>query len=153
MTVGERCGLVTRAEIPGVRILGRPFKPLAVGLLLSGFTLAFNTILLYTDQSSLIPIPGGVVQSQSVAAPASLAALVMGLFAAVGIALMVIAWLSRSQRIYEYGLLLSFGAWTARWIGIALDGNAIYAVLPLSMSIMAAGAYWLERVDEHDGMR
>ena len=51
------------------------------------------------------------------------------------------------------GLLLAFGAWTSRWIGIALDQDYWYAMLPFAVSIMAAGAYWLERADEHDGVQ
>lgn len=145
---------MTRAEIPGLAVLGRPFKPLAVGLIIGGFTLSVNTLLLFFGTNPAIPIPGddNVGSRALETAPATYAALAMGLFAGLGNILMVVAWIVRKQRIYEYGLLLSFGAWTARWIGIALDGDPWYAMLPFAVSFMAAGAYWLERADEHDGM-
>ena len=147
--------MVTRGEIPGVRILGRPFKPSAVGLIIGGFTLTVNTLLLFFGSHPAIPIPGDDNIGANVleTAPSSIAALVMGLFAGASVLLMVLAWGIRSQRIYEFGLLLSFGAWTSRWFGIALDQEFWYAMLPFAVSIMAVGAYWLERADEHDGMQ
>lgn len=142
---------MTRAEIQSFRPFGRPFKPLATGLILGGFTLAANTFILFIGNDPSIPVPG---QSEpSIVAPQTISSLLMGIFAGLSVLLMLIAWIRKSQTIYEHGLLLSFGAWTARWIGIALDGQPWYAVLPLSVSIMAAGAYWLEREDDYDGMK
>jgi hypothetical protein len=146
---------MTRGDLPGVKIFGRAFKPFAVGLIIGGFTLSVNTLLLFFGNHLAIPIPGddNIGSRTLETAPSTIAALVMGLFAGLGTLLMVYAWIIRSQRIYEYGLLLSFGAWTARWIGIALDGEPWYAMLPFAVSFMAAGAYWLERADERDEMR
>lgn len=145
---------MTRGDLPGLRLFGRPFKPLAVGLLIGGFTLSVNTIMLFINGRSTIPIPGdingdGILETAST----SVASLIMGLFSALGLILMMLAWVRRNQPMYEWGLLFCFGAWTARWIGIALDGDLWYAMLPFAVSFMAAGAYWLERADEHDGMK
>ena len=142
-----------RGDLPGVRILGRPFKPMAVGLIITGFALSVNTFLLYFDGRAYIPLPSPDGCSWLQVAGADLASFVMGLFTGLGLLLMVFAWVVRSQRIYEFGLLFSFGGWTARWMGLALEGSHWYSALPFGVSIMAAGAYWLERSDDKDGMQ
>ena len=133
---------MTRAELVGVQIWGRPFKPLAVGMIVGGTTLTINTVLAFLELHTGIPIPG-----QSTTGPGTLAALLMGIFAGVGVFLMVLAWVIRSQRMYEWGLLLAFGGWVSRFVGITLDGDTWYALLPLSFALMAGGSYVLETVD------
>ena len=133
--------MVTRAELSRVSVLGRPFKPLAVGLIVGGTTLSVNTILAFLGADPRIPVPDGG------SAATHLASLLMGFFAGLGVFLMVFAWIIRSQRVYEWGLLLSFGGWNARWVGMALDGDAAYALLPFSFALMAGGAYILETMD------
>lgn len=135
-------------------IWGRPFKPMAVGLILGGVTLSVNTLVLFFGARVAIPIPGddNIGVSALETAPATTAAFVMGLLAGAGVLMMISAWVFRSQRIYEFGLLLTFGAWTACWIGVALDGAPWYAMFPFTVSFMAAGTYWLEREDDAEGM-
>lgn len=135
-------------------IWGRPFKPMAVGLIIGGMTLSVNTLLLFFGGLATIPVPGDDILDVSAleTAPTTVAALIMGLLAGSGVLLMMFAWVFRSQRIYEFGLLLTFGAWTACWIGVALDGAPWYAMFPFTVSFMAAGTYWLEREDDAEGM-
>lgn len=140
---------MTRGDVPGKRIMNRPFKPMAVGLLIVGTTLAVNVGLWFTGNDAGIPLPG----DSSNTGFGSFDTAATGLFAAIGLLLMFVAWILRNQRMYEFGLLFSFGAWTARWIGITLDGQLWYATLPLGVSVMAAGAYWLERIDDRNGMK
>ncbi len=137
---------MTRGDLPGMRLFNRPVKPMAVGLIVMGTNLAINTFLLYYSDKSYIPLPGELTAQYSVFA------LIMGIFSGLGVTLMVTAWILRSQRLYEFGLLLSFGGWTSRWIGLSLDGQPWYAMLPFGMTLMTASAYWLERADERDGM-
>ena len=81
------------------------------------------------------------------------AALLMGIFAGLGVFLMIFAWVIRSQRVYEFGLLFAFGGWVARAVGIALDGQVPYSLLPVSFALMAGGAYVLETMDERKPAR
>lgn len=145
---------MTRAEVSTIRIFGkdvfrgRPFKPLAVGLIIAGFTLAVNSLhpaFSLNAGPSDIPQPADPSLSWSV--------LLMGLFAATGLILMVFAWIVRKQKMYEIGLLLSMAAWISRSVALGLDGHPWYATFPLSMAVMAAGAYWLEQLDTEDSVR
>jgi hypothetical protein len=130
---------MTRAEIPSIQILGRPFKPLAVGLILATGTMGLNALLQLLHQGTVVATPSSLPP-------------ILGLLAVASVVLMVTAWVIRSQRIYEIGLVLSVGAWAFRGFGLLLDGGGLGFMFPISMMVMAAGAFLLERADERAGM-
>ncbi len=129
----------TRAELPNVTILNRPFKPLAVGLIVSTGTVGINSLNQLIKGSVLVPTP-------EVLSP------VLGTLAIISITLMFVAWIIRNQRIYEISLILAVGAWAFRGIGLLLDGGGFAFMFPISMMIMAGGAFLLERADERATM-
>ena len=130
---------MTRAEIPSIQILNRPFKPLAVGLILSTGTVGLNAIYQLYFNKTIVSTPASI-------------SLVLGLLALASVIFMIYAWISRSQRLYEIGLVLAVGAWAFWCIGLLLDGGGFGFMFPLAMMTMAAGAFLLERADERDGM-
>lgn len=136
MTTGT---FMTRAEIPSIQILGRPFKPLAVGLILATGTMGLNSLLQLLGQGTVVLTPESLPP-------------VLGVLAVASVVLMVCAWLVHSQRTYEVGLVLAVGAWAFRGFGLLLDGGGLGFMFPLSMMVMAAGAFLLERADERAGM-
>lgn len=125
---------MTRGDVPGTNVFGRPFKPMAVGLIVASLAVCVDTVL---HKFGIHPIAINV-DSQAGGIIAGLAAL-----------LMIVAWIIRSQRIYEIGLLLVMGAWFARVVEMILMGNAGNSFIPLSMSFMAGGAYWLEKISDN----
>ena len=120
---------MTYGEVPGKAIFGRPFKPLAVGLIIGSTNIIVDRVAVL-----LIGHPTLVISTPY----ASLLAL-------LGTVLMMGAWLARSQNVYEVGLLLTVGAWVTRAMEITLLGEYASAVSPFSFAVMAGGAYWLER--------
>ncbi len=130
---------MTRAEIPSIQIFGRPFKPLAVGLILATGTMGLNSLLQLLGQGTVVLTPESLPP-------------VLGVLAVASVVLMVCAWLVHSQRTYEVGLVLAVGAWAFRGFGLLLDGGGLGFMFPLSMMVMAAGALLLERADERAGM-
>lgn len=126
--------MTTHGDVPGTTILGRPYKPLAVGLIIAAtayFADSALRIVGHTNHPLLTlgsPVAGVV---------AGVAAVVMG-----------VSWGIRSQSLYEGGLLLALGALAARAVEVALLGNWFNALLPLAMACMAGGAYWLEMIDD-----
>ena len=128
--------MTTHGEIPGTTILGRPFKPLAVGLIALSFIFA-------ADAASRVFGTGHP--------PLTLSAPIAGAVAGLAGAAMTAAWLVRSQVVYEAGLLLIMGALWTRAVEVALLGNPFDGALPATVAAMAAGAYWLEKID--DGSR
>ena len=130
---------MTRAEIPSIQILGRPFKPLAVGLILATGTMGLNSLLQLLGQGTVVTTPESLPP-------------ILGVLAVASVVLMMSAWLVRSQRTYEVGLVLSVGAWAFRGFGLLLDGGGLGFMFPISMMVMAAGAFLLERADERAGM-
>lgn len=128
--------MTTHGEIPGTRIWGRPFKPLAVGLI---------TVAVVYSADAVLRIAGHEHALLTFGSPAA------GVLSLIAAALMVAAWWIRSQAVYEAGLLLMMGALTARAVEVALLGNATNGALPLAMAVMAGGAYWLEKIDDGSG--
>lgn len=124
----------THGEIPGTTLAGRPFKPLAVGLV------ALAAIF-FTDSVGRMLGVGGL----------TLGAPVAGLVAGAAGAAMMLAWLIRSQAVYEAGLLLIMGALWTRAVEVALLGNPFDGALPMTVAVMAGGAYWLEKIDDGSG--
>lgn len=126
---------MTRAELPNVRILGRPFKPLAVGLIMASGFLGMNQFLVLMGFESLVDTPSGSIGG-------------IGLAAVLSVIGMIISWIGNWQALYKHSLLLCMGAWVARAFSQALDGAWGSAVFPLAFATMAGGAYILEAVDE-----
>ena len=126
---------MTRADAGQIRFWGRPFKPLAVGLITASVTLAVNQFVVICGKEPLIVTPSGAV---GLIGFASMAA-VLGMF---------VSWLGNWQRLYQWSLLLCMGAWVARSMSLALDTQYVPSMLPFSFALMAGGAYVLETLDE-----
>lgn len=124
----------THGDIPGTHILGRPFKPLAVGLIIGSTVLGVDFIIHQLTNTH------NLTQYTPFAS----------MFAILGVIGMVGAWIIRSQRVYELSLLLIMGVWCARAIEIFLLGNEANALLPFAISFMAGGAYWLEKITDNN---
>ena len=130
---------MTRAEIPTIQIFNRPFKPLAVGLILATGTVGLNAVYQLFFHTAIVTAPTSISP-------------VLGLIALLSVGCMVYAWVTRTQRLYEIGLVFAVGAWAFQGVGLLLDGGGFGFIFPLSMMTMAAGAFLLERADERDGM-
>lgn len=130
---------MTRAEIPSIQIFQRPFKPLAIGLIIATGTTAINAILQIINGDTIITTP--------ISTPP-----ILGLLALISVGTMVLAWFIRNQKLYEIGLVFAVGAWAFRGIGLFIDGGGLGFMFPIAMMTMAAGAFLLERADQRDGM-
>lgn len=129
---------MTRAEIPTIQIFNRPFKPLAVGLILATGTVGLNAVYQLFFNTSIVTTPSSISP-------------LLGLLALLSVGFMIYAWVSRMQRLYEIGLVFAVGAWAFQGVGLLIDGGFGF-MFPLSMMTMAAGAFLLERADERVGM-
>jgi hypothetical protein len=119
----------TPAEIPRVRLWGRPVKPMAIGILMA---------------LSAVSINGWV----GIAKPAGYDR-VLAVVAGITLALMLCSWCSRSQKIFEWSLLFTAGIFTARAAGVALEvGHPAAGLLPMSVAVLAGGSYILEKADQ-----
>ena len=131
---------MTRAELPNVRILGRPFKPLAVGLIMATGFLGMNQFLVSMGFEPLVSTPSGSIGGIGLAA----------VFSVLG---MIVSWIVNWQVLYKYSLLLCMGAWVARGFSQIMGGEWALAVFPLAFAMMAGGSYILETVDEFADIR
>ena len=119
----------TPAEIPKVTLLGRPVKPLAIGILIALFAIGVNGYQ-YIAQSSGYDQPLAVV-------------------AVLTLLLMLSSWCLRSQKMFEWSLLFTAGIFTARAAGVALEvGHPVAGLLPFSVAVLAGGSYILEKADQ-----
>lgn len=124
---------MSRADLPN-RILGRPVKPLALGLIICLIAVALNAF-----------VPSGLSAGEYDQP--------LSLIAFLTLVLMVVSWLRRSQHLFEWSLLLSTGIFTARSVAVALEsGQPTFSLLPFGVAALAGGSYVLERADEKDGM-
>lgn len=119
----------TRGEIPGTDLLGRPFKPLALGMILGTSVLSADFLL-------------NIFREPILTAQTPYAGF-FGLFAITG---MVLGWGIRSQKIYEISLLLIMGIWISRSVELTMIVSLADGLLPFALAFMAGGAYWLEKV-------
>lgn len=131
---------MTRAELPNARILGRPFKPLAVGLIMASGFLGMNQFLVLMGFEPLVSTPSGSIGGIGLAA----------VFSVLG---MIVSWIVNWQVLYKYSLLLCMGAWVARGFSQIMGGEWALAVFPLAFAMMAGGSYILETVDEFADIR
>lgn len=120
----------TQAELPRVVWLGRPVKPLAVGLIIALLAVTINTRWPVADSGGSYDDP-------------------VGLLAAATLIVMFASWVRRSQRMYEWALLFTAGVFVARAVGVALFSDyALTGMLPFSVAVLAGGSYVLERAGD-----
>ena len=114
-----------------ITILGRPVKPVALGLALAMATLLTTGI---TGTGLL----GGTHWGNAVAVAA-----------AGALVLFVVGWVRGSQRLAEWALGGAFFAMAARTVFLFITAGAGQPAPWLSgaLCIIAGGSYWLERVD------
>lgn len=114
-----------------ITILGRPVKPVALGLALAMVTLLSTGVA----GTGLL---GGTHWGYAVAAAA-----------AGALALFAVGWFAGSQRLAEWALAGAFFTLTARTAFLFITTGAGHPApwLSLSLCIIAGGSYWLERVD------
>lgn len=126
---------MTRGDLDGLLIMGRPLKPVALGLSLSMIVLTvFNTSDLGILRDAVI---GDVV----------------GIMAAISASCLIAGWVFRSQHMAEAGLFIAGLTMVLRSAFLfALVGIGNIGVwLGVGTAIVALGAFLLERVDENRG--
>ena len=112
--------------------LGRPVKPLAIGLILALLPIAFNGWVVALGGQTLLNSTGDDMA--------------IGIVATLALLLMFVGWVVKSQWTFEAALLFVVGAFTARaFMVLFLDPYPLEAMLPLSVAVFAAGAFVLER--------
>ncbi len=124
---------MSRADLPN-RIWGRPIKPLAIGLIICLIAVTLNAF-----------VPSGLSAGEY--------DYPLSMIAFLTLVLMAVSWVKKSQRLFEWSLLLSTGIFTVRAATVAIEsGRPTFALLPLGVAVLAARSYVLERADERDGM-
>lgn len=128
---------MTRGDLGGITLLGRPVKPLALAIAISTGTVFWFNLVLNSD--ILV---------------ASLAGDVVGIVGGVSCVLLFAAWWRSSQTLLELGLLLASGTWVARlFTVIFLQGFGFYGVyLSIAWTLACVSAYLLETWDDNDGL-
>ena len=116
-----------------IKFLGRPVKPVALGIVIY---MAVFVVANLADVGVFGPSRYGDVIS---------------VVAASALGLLVSAWVINSQRLTEYGLLISgtvfFIRGTFLWLTRSWERQDVYFMI--AMTIIAAGSFWLERVDSN----
>ena len=126
---------MTAGDLEGVTVMGRPIKPVALGL----------TILML---SLLVINLTGVGELTG-----TLLARVIAVMAGTAAVTLVAGWVWRSQRMAQAGLLLAAIVYITRSAFIALDSGigSIGVWLGGGAGVIAAGAYLLETWDSDRG--
>lgn len=123
---------MTRGDVPGVRLLGRPFKPVALGLTLN---------MLIVAQSNFRGVDRGTIEPLST---------IVAVLATVAVAFLILGWVMRLQRLAEAGLLLTAAVYMTRAAFIQFTNAWDQAVFfSLAAAIIAGGSYYLEVADRH----
>jgi hypothetical protein len=116
-----------------ISVFGRPVKPVSLG-----FAVFMITFTVYNIRNT------GVFG-------ASRWGDVIAVVAGASFVLLMVAWVRNSQRLAEYGLLLSGTVFTIRGMFLLLtfgfDRQDVY--FSLGTAIIAFGSYFLERVDPY----
>lgn len=114
-------------------VLGRPVKPVAVGLIVAMAALVLTGLV----GTGLL---GGTHWGYTVAVAA-----------AASFVTFIVAWVRCSQRLAEAALALAFFTMSARtvFLFITVGASQPAAWLSLSLTIVAGGSYWLERGDSN----
>jgi hypothetical protein len=119
--------MMSKGDLDGIRVWGRPFKPVAFGLTLA---------MLIIAQSNLRGLDRGTIPPLSYMVAA---------IAGAAIGFMVAGWVTGRQRLEEAGLLLVVAAYATRAAFIQINNPWDQAVFfSLSTVIIAGGAYMLE---------
>jgi len=123
---------MTGGDLSKVQLFGRPIKPLAFAIMLSGATIFYFNIVIST----------GILVDTFLGD-------VVGVAAGVSCALLFIGWWVRSQRLAEMGLVLGAGTWVSRaFVALFIEGWSFYGVyLSVAWAIACVGAYLLETFD------
>ena len=126
---------MTKGDLDGLLVFGRPVKPLALGMTVLMVALTVQNVF-------HVGAFGDLILGDVVAALSSVAAVTLFL-----------GWWRSSQRMAELGLLLAATVYVTRSAFLLFIGEpateGIY--LGLGAAVMAGGAYLLERWDEHTG--
>lgn len=124
------------ANLKRHRFLGRPVKPLAIGMILALFPIALNGWLTALGSGRVLhPTDDDMA---------------IGAVSTIALTAMVIGWIIKSQSVFEASLLFIVGAFSARaFLVLFTDQYPLEFMLPLGVAVFAAGAYVLER----DGQR
>jgi hypothetical protein len=122
---------MTSQDLPGIRVWGRPVKPVAFGLMLLLATLAWSNaanVGLFANN-----VWGDVV----------------GVLAAVGAVLFAVGWWGRWQTVAEAAFGVATAVLAARAAALFwLDGPTEQSVyLSVSVAVIAGGSLLLERLD------
>lgn len=126
---------MTKGDLDGVLFLGRPLKPLALGMAVLMLTLSVYNVL-------HLSAFGGLFLGDVVA-----------VLAAVAVVTLTVGWYYGSQRMAEAGLLLAATVYVTRSAFLLfVSGPGTEGVyLGLGAAVMAGGAYLLESWDERTG--
>lgn len=117
-----------------MRILGRPIKPVALGLALNVLVIA---------QANIRNDDRGIGQGL---------AYLLALAAGAAFVLLCAGWFMKRQRLAEYGLLLTAGVYMTRAIFVALENPWDQAIFfSVGAAIIAGGSYLLEATDPRRG--
>lgn len=128
---------MTRGDVPGVRLLGRPIKPVALGLTLN---------MLIVAQANFRDMDRGTTPPMST---------MLGVMAVVAVTALILGWVLRMQRLAEVGLLVTVFVYATRAVFIQLTNTWDEAVFfSLAAVIIAGGSYYLEVADRQlSGLR
>ena len=116
-----------------IRVMGRPLKPVSLS-----FTAAM-LLIVYLNLSST-----GIVGETS-------GRHFIALSAAAAAGLSIWGWVRHNQRAAEWGLLMVAFVWASRFwagglsVGFELGNEEVW--LSLCWSLLASGAFWLERIN------
>jgi hypothetical protein len=118
---------MTKGDLPGLTVFGRPLKPVAFGLTLA---------MVIVAQSNFRGADRGTEYPLSV---------FLGFAAVAAIVTLIVGWVCSRQRVAEAGLLLVVGVYVTRAAFIQMYNPWDQAVFfSLSTAIIAAGSYMLE---------
>jgi hypothetical protein len=126
---------MTKGDLEGLRLLGRPVKPVALGLM---FSMAVLCVFNVTD--------AGVLGATRIGD-------VVAIMAGAAVLMLTAGWALRSQPMAEAGLFTAGLTMVLRSTFLfALQGVGNVGVwLGVGTAIIALGAFLLERIDENRG--